>query len=72
LATLKNTGYDATLTLPAQGATVARPHGQNVGRLRQQGSHAGGLYGQPDVVRRVHRDRQRPWVKADFGPLARI
>jgi hypothetical protein len=65
LATLKNTGYDATLTLPAQGVTVKT----SVDYANQAATQAVYIGDQTlsEVFTEIGSDL---WVKADFGPLA--
>lgn len=65
LATLKDTGYDATLTLPAQGATVKT----SVDYANKAATQA--VYiGDQTLSEAFTEIGSDLWVKADFGPLA--
>jgi hypothetical protein len=65
LAMLKNTGYDATLTLAAQGATVKT----SVDYANVAASQAVyiGDYPLSEAFTQIGSD---VWIKADFGSLA--
>ena len=63
LATLKNTGYDATLTIP-QGATV-KTSVDYVNKAATQAVYVGG----PTLSEAFTEIGSDLWVKADFGPL---
>jgi hypothetical protein len=65
LATLKNTGYDATLTLPAQGATV-KTSVDHANKAAAQAVYVGDQTPSEAFIQ-IGNDL---WVKADFGPLA--
>lgn len=65
LATLKNTGYDATLTLPAQGAT-AKTSVDYANKAATQAVYTGNQT-LSVAYTEIGSDL---WVKADFGPLA--
>ncbi len=65
LATLKNTGYDATLTLPAQDATVKT----SVDYANKAATQAVYIGDQTLSVAFTEIGSDL-WVKADFGPLA--
>jgi hypothetical protein len=67
LAALKNTGYDATLTLPAQGATVKTSIDYADKAAQQVASVTAGDQTRSEAFTEIGRDL---WVKADFGPLA--
>lgn len=64
LATLRNTGYDATLTIPAQGATVKTSVDYANKAVTQLVSVNGA---QMTSFTEIGGDL---WVKADFGPSA--
>jgi hypothetical protein len=64
LATLKTTGYDAMLTLPAQGATVKTSVDYD-NEAATQAVYLGNK-GLSEAVTEIGDDL---WVKADFGPL---
>ena len=65
LATLKSTGYDATLTLPAQGATVTTSV-DYAHKAATQATSVNGDSTRSEAFTEVGSDL---WLKADFGPL---
>jgi hypothetical protein len=67
LATLKNTGYDATLTIPAQGATV-KTSIDYANKAATQGASVD--IGDPGLSEAFTEIGSDLWIKADFGPSA--
>jgi len=67
LATLKNIGYDATLTIPAQGATVKTSVDYANKAVTQAVSVNIGDQTRSESFAEIGSDL---WVKADFGPMA--
>jgi hypothetical protein len=67
LATLKNTGYDATLTLPTQGAT-SRTSVDYANKAATQTISVG--IGNPSLYEAFTQIGSDLWLKADFGPSA--
>jgi hypothetical protein len=65
LAALKNTGYDATLTLPAQRATV-KTSVDSANKAAMQAVYIGDQ-APSEAFTQIGSDL---WVRADFGPLA--
>jgi hypothetical protein len=65
LATLKNTGYDATLTLPGQGATVKTSVDYANKAATQATTVNRGNQSLSEAFTEIGSDL---WVKADFGP----